>query len=403
MDYTLLVIFAAVYLAMLVGRIPGLQVDRTGAAVLGAIAVVVTKRLDARGAWLAIDTPTIGLLLGLMLISAQLELGGFYTRFTQQLARLPLSPPALLALVVLGGGILSALLCNDIICLAMAPVLAKGCADRGFHPVPFLLALACAANIGSAATLIGNPQNMLIGQVLQLDFGRFLWQALPPTVTGLFTVWAFLVWKMRNGWYADVTAPPLKEHRFSRGATLAGIVVLTAVVLSMLFTDVPREVLALGGGGLLLLSRRYHSRDRLALVDWPVLLLFCGLFIVNHATSEAGNLDAMMRLVRSSGLEPTKLDTMFCLSVVLSNLVSNVPATMLLLPLAKDPLSGPTLALSSTYAGNLLIVGSIANIIVVDQAERLGIKIGWGDHARVGVPVTLLTLAQAAVWLWWIS
>jgi len=400
-DFTQLAIFTIVYLAMLVGSLPGLAIDRTGAAILGAIAVVVAGRLTPPAAWQSIDTPTIGLLLGLMLISAQLRLAGFYDRFTRWLAECPVTPVRLLGLVVLSAGLLSALLCNDIICLAMAPMLAQGCVHRRLNPVPFLLALACAANIGSAATLIGNPQNMLIGQRLQLDFGRFLLQALPPTLTGLLTVWGFLAWRYRDRWELAADAGiALQSTPYLRGQTWKGLVVLALVVLGMLTTQVPREVLALGGGGFLLMNRRFHSRDLLALLDWPVLLLFAGLFIVNEATMRSGILAAMMDAVRSTGVEPSQPATLFCLSVLLSNLVSNVPATMLLLPLAQHPLAGPVLALSSTFAGNLLIVGSIANIIVVDQAARQGVRIGWAEHARVGVPVTLLSLGQAALWLW---
>jgi Na+/H+ antiporter NhaD/arsenite permease-like protein len=400
-DFTQLLLFTVVYLAMLMGSLPGLAIDRTGAAILGAIAVVVAGRLTPPAAWQAIDTPTIGLLLGLMLISAQLRLAGFYDRFTRWLAECPVTPNRLLALVVLSAGVLSALLCNDIICLAMAPMLAQGCVNRRLNPVPFLLALACAANIGSATTLIGNPQNMLIGQRLHLDFGRFLLQALPPTLTGLVTVWAFLAWRYRGRWeQAAGHAVAWPSTDYLRGQTWKGLAVLALVVLGMLTTQVPREVLALAGGGFLLMNRRFHSRDLLALLDWPVLLLFAGLFIVNEATVRSGILAAMMESLRATGLEPSQPATLFCLSVLLSNLVSNVPATMLLLPLAEHPLAGPVLALSSTFAGNLLIVGSIANIIVVDQAERQGVRIGWAEHARVGIPVTLLSLAQAALWLW---
>jgi Na+/H+ antiporter NhaD/arsenite permease-like protein len=272
---------------MLLGEIPGLALDRTGVALLGALALVATERVTPAAAWAAVDVPTLALLFGLMVVSAQFRLGGFYTWATRRIVAAPLGPSALLGAVVVVSGALSAVLANDIVCLAVAPLLAEGCARRGLAPVPFLLALACAANVGSAATLIGNPQNMLIGQTLRLSFAGFLADALVPAALGLALVWG-LIHDMR--WLFPATA-------------------------------------------------------------------------------------------------------------VLSNLVSNVPAVMLLLPHASHPLAGPILALSSTLAGNLLIVGSIANIIVVDQAAALGVRIGWREHARVGVPVTLATLAVAAAWL----
>jgi Na+/H+ antiporter NhaD/arsenite permease-like protein len=141
------------------------------------------------------------------------------------------------------------------------------------------------------------------------------------------------------------------------------------------------------------------SRDLIGLVDWHLLVLFVGLFVVNHAVAEAGLAARASAALRAGGVDLADMRWLFPSTAVLSNLVSNVPAVMLLLPHARHPLAGPVLALSSTLAGNLLIVGSIANIIVVDQAAALGVRIGWREHARVGVPVTLATLAVAAAWL----
>jgi Na+/H+ antiporter NhaD/arsenite permease-like protein len=162
---------------------------------------------------------------------------------------------------------------------------------------------------------------------------------------------------------------------------------------------VPREVLALGAAALLLTSRRMASRDLIGLVDWHLLVLFIGLFVVNHAVAAAGLAARASSALQASGIDLGDMRWLFPATAVLSNLVSNVPAVMLLLPHTRHPLAGPILALSSTLAGNLLIVGSIANIIVVDQAAALGVRIGWREHARVGVPVTLATLAIGAAWL----
>jgi Na+/H+ antiporter NhaD/arsenite permease-like protein len=399
MDALVFFIFVFVYLGMIAGGIPGLALDRTGVALLGAIVLVTAERLTPTAAWIAIDTPTMGLLLGLMVVSAQFRLGGFYTSFTMRVAELKVSPPLLLAVVIAAAGALSALLCNDIICLAMAPVLAEGCVRRKLDPVPFLLALACAANVGSAATLIGNPQNMLIGQVLKLRFDVYLLQAIVPTVLGLAAVWLVICLRTAGRWTRDAWVIPSEVRPFDRWQTTKGFLVLGLLVLGFLWGSLPREVLALAAAGVLLISRRMHSREMLQLIDWQLLVLFAGLFIVNRAMSDSGNLQQMMGSLRGIGVDTAQPGWLFATSVVLSNLVSNVPATMLLLPAAHHPLAGPILALSSTLAGNLLVVGSIANIIVIDQAARLGIRISWREHAIVGVPVTLLTLAIAAVWL----
>ncbi|RJP72711.1 MAG: anion transporter [Candidatus Abyssobacteria bacterium SURF_17] len=403
MDTTVLAVFVFVYIGMILGEIPGLALDRTGVALLGTIALLVMQRITPIDAWNAVDVSTIGLLLGLMVVSAQFRLGGFYAKLTRGLAAMNVSTGILLALLIAVSGVLSALLANDIVCLAMAPVLVEGCVRRRLNPVPFLLALACASNVGSAATLIGNPQNMLIGQVLHLSFSRYLLQAGVPSAVGLIAVWVVVRQRMGGRVNEEVSIPVVEAPDFNLWQTTKGFLVLTALVFVFLLTSWPREVVALAAAGLLLTSRRMASRDILGLVDWHLLVLFVGLFVVNHVVAESSILAQMMSVVNSSGINLAEPEWLFAVTVVLSNLVSNVPATMLLLPVATHPLAGPVLALASTLAGNLFIVGSIANIIVVDQADRLGVRITWWEHAKVGVPVTVLTLAIAAGWLWLLS
>ncbi len=200
MDYVVVGVFALVYLGMMLGEFPGLKLDRTGIALLGAIALISTERITLDDAWAAIDVPTMALLLGLMVVSAQFRLGGFYTAVTRGLGASDHTPRALLALVIGTAGVLSAVLANDIVCLAMAPVLVEIAARRGLNPVPFLIGLACASNVGSAATLIGNPQNMLIGEVLDLSFSRYLWDGGVPALVGLVVVWAAIELAWRGRW-----------------------------------------------------------------------------------------------------------------------------------------------------------------------------------------------------------
>ena len=255
--------------------------------------------------------------------------------------------------------------------------------------MPYLLALACAANVGSAATLIGNPQNMLIGQRLGLSFGGYLVDAAVPSVLGLGLVWLVVHLATRGRWQRHTPIPDVEAVSFDRWQTGKGLAVLVGLVAAFLFSPTPREVLAIGAAGALLLSRRMASRDFLGLVDWNLLVLFTGLFVVNHALAASGWLAAGMEAVRSAGVDIASPALLFAVTVVLSNVVSNVPAVMLLLPVATHPLAGATLALASTLAGNLFIVGSIANIIVVEQARMLDVRISWREHARIGVPVTL--------------
>jgi len=394
-------VFAAVYLGMLLGRFPRLRLDRTGIALLGAIALLATGVTSLEEARAAVDLPTLALLFALMVVSAQLRLGGFYTRVTRSVAGMRGGPAALLAAVIAVTGGLAAVFSNDVICLAVAPVLIEACGARRLDPRPFLLGLACAANVGSAATLIGNPQNMLIGQTLRLSFAGYLSRAALPALLGLAAVWLVIVLATRGRWTrADAGGgTPERMPPFDAWQTAKGLGVAAALMAAFLLAPWPREVAALAGAGVLLTSRRLHSRDMLGYVDWQLLVLFVGLFVVNDAFARTGLPERAVDALARAGFDLGRTRWLLPATVVLSNVVSNVPAVMLLLPVAAGPAAGSVLALASTLGGNLLLVGSIANLIVADVAARRGIPIDWRDHARIGIPVTLVSLAIAAACL----
>ena len=397
--WLVLAIFMLVYTGMMLGGLPRLMLDRTGVALLGAIAIIGLREMTPEEAARAVHLPTMLLLLSFMVISAQMRLGGFY------IAALRVGPMGLLATVIFVAGALSAVFSNDIVCLAVAPLLAEACLRRRLDPVPYLLALACASNIGSAATLIGNPQNMLIGEVLKLSFAGYAREALLPVGLSLLALWAVLARPVHRGVLLvdpeanQLAAMTVEAPGFDAWQTFKGLFVALGLVAVFLFTDWPRDVAALVAAGFLLLSRRFHSSRVMGLVDWELLILFMGLFVVNHALQDTGLVQRALDGLAAKGLHFSEPGVLFGATLVLSNLVSNVPAVMLLLPAAEGPQAGATLALVSTLAGNLLIVGSIANIIVVDAARKCGITIDWKTHARVGVPVTLLTLGITAGWL----
>ena len=402
MDLLVLTVFIVVYAGMILGEIPGFALDRSGIALLGAIVILASGRLTLEEAVLASDAHTLALLFGLMVISAQFRLGGFYTETVRRISAHSGGADSLLLWVIIAAGVLSSVLANDIVCLAMAPMLVEVCARRQVNPLPFLLALACASNIGSAATLIGNPQNMLIGESLDLSFAGYLLDGGPPAVIGLGIVWLVLRWQWRGRWNAaaaDAPAGRFEPVPFDRWQTTKGVVLLTIVIGTFLFTSLPRDVIALTAAGVLLLSTRMASREMVGLVDWHLLVLFAGLFVINEAVERAGLLQALYAHLTGAGIDLMHPAWLFATTPILSNLVSNVPAVMLLLPASSGPEAGAVLALASTFAGNLLIVGSIANIIVVDQARAQGVAIDWRAHARAGIPVTLATLAIAGLWL----
>ena len=402
-------VFAIVYLGMFLGGLPGLKLDRSGVALLGAIAVIALGGQTLASAAQAVDLPTLVLLFAFMVLSAQLRMSGFYAAVAQRVGAMPLSRPALLgALIAVAAG-LSAVFSNDVVCLAMTPVVARLCLQRGLPPVPFLLGLACAANIGSAATLIGNPQNMLIGSVLQLSFPAYLRQALPPVLASLALLWAWLAWGPGARAAAGVPRPGLAnaDPPLDAWQTAKGLAVATALMGVFLLTDWPRDVAALVGAGVLLLSRRLHSAQVMGDVDWLLLLLFIGLFVVNHAFAATGLAGQAVAWLAARGVHLADPGPLLVVGVLLSNLVSNVPAVMLLLPhlpsaaTAPGSQAGVTLALVSTFAGNLLLVGSIANLIVADLARQAGIAIDWRRHAATGVPVTLGSLLLLWGWMGW--
>lgn len=393
-DWSVVAIFAVVYLGMFLGGLPRLRLDRSGVALLGAIGVIGIGAVDTEEAARSVDLPTLLLLFAFMVVSAQMRLGGFYTAVTRRVAALPHSPGGLLGALLTVAAALSAVFSNDIVCLAMTPVVARICLARGLPPIPFLVGLACAANIGSAATLIGNPQNMLIGSVMRLDFATYAWQALPPVALSLVVLWAMLAWLLRRTPAGAIPAelPPDDVPAFDHWQTTKGLAVATALLVAFLLTDWPREVAALVGAGILLLSRRFHSSHVLGFVDWELLVLFIGLFVVNHAFETTGLAAQAVGWLAAQGVHLSEPGPLFVAGLALSNLVSNVPATMLLLPHLSGHESATLLALVSTFAGNLLLVGSIANLIVADLGKKSGIVIDWRDHARIGVPVTLATL-----------
>jgi len=399
---TLLVIavFLSVYVGMALGRWPGLKVDRTGIALLGAIVLYSTGLVSTAMVLQAIDFPTLIVLFGLMVLSAQFAVCGFYDWCSARIAATHASPVAILALTVLVAGTLSALLANDVVVFAMTPLLIQGLSRRGLDPRPYLIALASAANAGSAATVIGNPQNILIGQVGRLDFWSFTAACGPPAALALATVFAsiWLIWRRKLAHRAipDGETEMPQMDRFGVGKGVAAALVLLALFSSRL-AHVADVLLVTA---VLLISRRLATRDVLGLVDWHLLVLFAGLFIVTAALAETPLPGEALAAINAFGIDPKTLPAMPFLTLFGSNTIGNVPTVVLLTAVLKDlPMESLyAMAALSTLAGNLLIVGSLANIIVVERAKQAGVELGLVEHARCGVPITLVSLALTVIW-----
>ncbi|WP_272665863.1 MULTISPECIES: SLC13 family permease [unclassified Providencia] len=402
------IVFLLVYIAMGFGKLPGFKVDRTGAAVIGALAMMAIGSITPPHAWNAIDYRTIGMLFGLMVVSASFVVSGFYSWTANRVAILKVSPPTLLAVLILVGGFLSALLTNDVVVVAMTPLLVSISLSRGLNPIPFLLGFCFAANNGAAGSLIGSPQNMIAAQGLDISFVGLLQASAIPALLSLPLTWLVLVWLYRNRWYltkenTQTTPPQTTQETLNVWETAKAGVITFAVIIAFIVTDIPKELIALTAAGFLLLNRSIASSDMLKLVDGNLLLLIMGLFVVNAAFSATGLPQQLLTDLRSYGVDLNNPLALFLVTGVLSTIVGNNPSVMLLVPFLTpdgnaDSL-GAALVLGSGFSSNLLVFGSLAGIIVVEQSAAYGVKISFSEFSKSGGIVALLCMLLAAAWI----
>jgi Na+/H+ antiporter NhaD/arsenite permease-like protein len=404
MTTTVIIIFLIVYLGMMLGTLPFLKIDRPAIALVGAVALISGHLIRPEQVLACVDFGTLALLFGLMLVSIQLEMSGFYTFIAERICRGTLSPPALLAvLTVLSGG-LAAFLTNDVIAVALTPVVLGLCRARRLNPVPFLLTIAFSTNSGAIATFIGCPQNMLISQKLNMGFLEFAAYTAVPAFVSLFIGWGLLVRLYGKSWSlaalpgassAETDAPVL----FDRIEAIKGVIVCVCVVSLFVLSNDNKALVAMTAGAFLLLNARFQSRTMLHRIDWDLLILFFGLFVVNGAMESTGIPNRMVGELGNAGVNLRNPGVLFGATAILSDLVSNVPAVMLLLPYADNPISGPMMAIASGLSSNLIVIGSMANIIVVDAAASQGIKISFRDFCRAGIPLGLLSMLIGVAWV----
>ena len=406
-----LLIFLLVYVAMGFGKVPGFKVDRTGAAVIGALAMLTFGGITGQGAWDAIDYKTIGLLFGLMVISGAFAVSGFYAWTAQQVATLKVSSPLLLAVFIAVSGLLSSILTNDVVVVAMTPLLVSITLARGLNPIPFLLAFCFAANAGSVGTLIGSPQNMIAAQALDVSFVELLKVAGVPALVSLVIVWAVVAFMFKGKWLLETgrkpEAPQDHQNPLNKLETLKASVVMLATVVIFILDIWPQEIVALTAAGILLINRTIASNDVLKEVDGDLLLLIMGLFVVNAAMAATGLPQTLLNDLKHLGVDLNQPLALYFTSAVLSDVVGNNPAVMLLVPYLEP---GPhadalcaALALGTGFSSNMVIFGSLAGIVVVEQAKRCGITISFWDFARAGLPVSLICLLLSAFWVYWLQ
>jgi Na+/H+ antiporter NhaD/arsenite permease-like protein len=383
------------------GKFPGMRIDRPGAAIIGAVLMVAFRIVDARDALASIDFATIVLLFSMMLVAANLRIVGFFDWITERVI-VRLHPHHLLPTIVFSSGLLSAFLVNDVVCLVMTPFAIHLAQRMRLPVVPYVIAVATSSNIGSVATITGNPQNMLIGSLSGIRYVDFIVALGPIALAGLFVNWGLLHWiHLRGSSDRGPVDNAVAAPEFRHGPIRKKPVVVLAIVLAGFFAGVPAAMMAAIGAALLLMTRSVEPQAVYDLVDWGLLVFFVGLFIIVGGAERAGLTASLLEPVRAWNLQSTPM--FIAVTTVLSNIVSNVPAVMLLrtlVPAFPDPHHGwLALAMASTLAGNLTITGSVANIIVVERAAAEGVRIGFREYFRVGLPLTAATLVIGALWL----
>ena len=392
-------VFIASYIVFALGKFPGMKIDRPGAAIIGAVLMFITGAVRVDNSLHLIHFGTVVLLFSMMLVVAYLHLAGFFDWVTK-LVVTRLKPHHLLPTVIFLSGLLSAFFVNDIICLVMVPFVLKAVRRMGVRPVPYLLAVATASNIGSAATITGNPQNILIGSFSGIGYRDFLLHLGPVALVGLFLDW-FVLWSLYfRGQVHDVRTERVMNAVGIEHAALLKAGIVAALVLAGFLAGFSPPLVASVGAAILLITRSRDPHLVYEEVDWGLLVFFIGLFLIVGGAENAGLTQYLLSFGERFNLQHLGVFTL--VTAVLSNLVSNVPAVMLLKSLtaqfANSHSAWLTLAMASTLAGNLTITGSVANIIVVERARKEA-AITFFDYFRIGLPVTLLTLLFGWLWL----
>jgi Na+/H+ antiporter NhaD/arsenite permease-like protein len=398
---TTILIFGVTYFAIAVGRLPGFRIDRATAAFIGGSLMIALGLVPPGEAYRALDLNTLALLLGVMIAVANLKLSGSLRFASRAIIRRTQHPLTFLIAVVALTGILSAFLVNDTICVAMTPLVLDLVLRTKRNPVPYLLAIAMASNIGSTATITGNPQNVIIGGFSHLPYGRFALALSPIAAIGLLLTVALLAMAYpAEFWTRERLMDDSPPVRASKPLMIKSALISLAMVAAFFAGVVPARA-AVGAGALLLFTRRLRCERIYQDIQWTLFLMFIGLFIVT-----AGFEQSMLtpQLIQSIGrLHLANATILSVVTAVLANVVSNVPAVLILKPfvasLGDQEKAWLVTAMASTLAGNFTLVGSVANLIVAHAAQGRGVRIGFWEYFRVGAPLTVMTIALGIAWL----
>ncbi|KLU66505.1 inner membrane protein YbiR [Desulfosporosinus acididurans] len=385
-------------LVFALGKSPVFRVDRAGIAIIGAALTVGTGVMSFDRAVQAVDYRTIVLLFSMMIITSYLNMSGFFQLAGNQFLNRLHSKSQLMLMVILITGILSAFFINDIICLILTPIVIMITRQAKLNPTPYLLGVATASNIGSAATLIGNPQNILIGSLSHINFAWYMALAIPLTLLGLGLIYVMISWMYKvelSGQLPEVRPMIGVVHGY---LVKKGLVVVFLILVGFLMGFDPALVASLGAA-YLLITRRIKPNKIYSGIDFNLLVIFIGLFVIIGGVEHSG---LLMLLINTPWMKSIQSLWVFSiLTVILSNIISNVPAVMLLkylVPLHMGHIWWASLAVFSTFAGNLTLTGSIANLIVVELAKKEKVEINFVTYLKIGLPLTVIMASVALVY-----
>lgn len=401
MSWLYLAIIVVTLIGVAVGRYSWLRMNRATIALVGATALVGLGAISLDEAYAALDLNTLTLLLAMMIINVNLRLAGFFRWVSGWVVRWARSPRLLLALLVFASGLLSALFLNDTIVLMFTPLTLEIIAALKRNPLPYLIGLVAAANIGSAATITGNPQNMLIGLSSRIPFLTFTAYLAPVALAGLGIAWLVLVLVYRrefaSGPFAERAHLPARRYR----PLLRKSLIATGLMLIAFAAGAPIPLAAMSAAALLLITRRLKPARVFREIDWSLLVFFAGLFVVTGAIETTGLSDHLF--AAAAPVARSGVAALTGVAVVLSNLISNVPAVLLFRPLIphfpKPQQAWLTLAMASTLAGNLTLLGSVANLIVAETAKAHRVNLSFREYLKSGAPITVATLVAGVAWL----
>ena len=400
-----LVIFIITYLLIAVNKTPWFEIKRSYAAIGGGLLMLLIGALSISEAFDAIDLKVIFLLLGMMCLVAGLEYTGFFQLISDLILRHSEPGPRLLLSIMILSAVISALALNDAVVLMFTPIVVRCCMKLRTNPIPYLIGLMVSANIGSIATAVGNPQNAYIATYSGMSFAQFSFYSIPIAAVCLIVSYVILALLFRNSLSQRkyVAVEHDEERDLDRNRLAVMILIVIATFAGFMITGMTElelyQVALVSGLASMIVVMSSRPKDALWVakrVDWHILLFFIGLFVLIGGASQSGLIQEMTGdLDLFSGNEKSDMLPLSVLSVILSNLVSNVPAVMLMVHMlpAADTMTWIVLAASSTLAGNTTLLGSAANIIVAERSETYGIRVPFVRHMLVGIIVTVATVA----------